>query len=174
MQTFGLSAAFVALAYAFAEGFGRAAHAQLLGDGLALTGAVLWGLTTVVIRSSKLASASAEKTLFYQLAVSAAVLFAFSVALNEPWPTQRLPILAIESLTFQTVIVAFVSYLIWFWLLRNYSATRISAFSFLTPLFGLIFSAALLQEAVGHRIILALIFVALGIYLVNRPQAAMR
>jgi drug/metabolite transporter (DMT)-like permease len=47
---------------------------------------------------------------------------------------------------------------------------RISAFTFLTPLFGLLFGALLLNEVIGVRLVVALVFVALGISLVNRPS----
>jgi drug/metabolite transporter (DMT)-like permease len=36
------------------------------------------------------------------------------------------------------VVVSFASYLVWFWLMRHYPATRVSAFTLLTPLFGLL------------------------------------
>ncbi len=169
-QMLGLIGAFAALAYAFEEGFHVQGSNQLLGDALGVAGAVLWGMTTLVIRTTTLASASAEKTLFYQLAVSAVLLFIFSAALGEAWPVRSVPAFGWMSLLFQTVVVAFASYLAWFWLLRNYSAMRISAFTFLTPLFGLLFGGWLLHEAIGARLVVALLFVALGISLVNRQR----
>jgi drug/metabolite transporter (DMT)-like permease len=170
LQAFGLVCAFLALAYAFAEGFGGAVHSsQAIGDALGLLGALLWGVTTLVVRTTRLASASPEKTLFYQLAVSCPILFGVSFLSGEHWP-QHIGWLGVFSLLFQTVVIAFASYLAWFWLLRHYSATRISAFTFLTPVSGLAFGSLLLGEPVSPRIIIALVFVALGIYLVNRPQ----
>jgi drug/metabolite transporter (DMT)-like permease len=170
LQSAGLVCAFLALAYAFQEGFGsfRASGTQLVGDGLGLLAGLLWGLTTLIVRSTRLSTASPEKALFYQLAVSCLILLGLSLVTGEAWPaTLAKP--AIASLVFQTVIVAFISYLAWFWLLRHYSATRISAFTFLTPVSGLVFGSLLLGEAVSPRIVTALLFVALGIYLVNRP-----
>ena len=61
------------------------ARAQLRGDALALAAGVLWGLTTLAIRTTKLATASAEKTLFYQIAVTAAVSPVLSLLLGERW-----------------------------------------------------------------------------------------
>lgn len=166
-QVVGLVGAFSALAYAFAEGFKTHAHEQLLGDGLALLAAVLWGLTTLVVRATRLSHTSPEKTLFYQLAVSALLTAAGSWLLGEPWPV-ALPAAALWSLLFQTVIVAFASYLVWFWLLRHYPATHVAACTFLTPMFGLLAGAWILSEPIGHRILIALACVALGILLVNR------
>jgi drug/metabolite transporter (DMT)-like permease len=172
MQSFGLLGAFLALAFAFEEGFSDHLTGQLVGDGLGLLGALLWGLTTLTVRVTRLASASAEKTLFYQLAISSPILIAASLATGESWPSANLPALAWISLLFQTGVVAFASFLTWFWLLRQYSATKISSFTFLTPLFGLLFGSLLLGEKIGARLLIAMLFVGLGIYLVNRPRQA--
>ncbi len=145
---------------------------QWLGDGAAIAAACCWGATTLLIRASSLASAAPEKTLFYQLAVSSAVLYAASLAAGERWPDGGVPAGAWISLAFQSAVVAFASYLAWFWLLARYPATRLSAFSFLTPVFGLAFGTLALGEAVSVRLVVALAFIAIGIWLVNRKPAA--
>lgn len=172
VQWAGLLIAFCAVAVAFSEGFGSAAGArQLRGDALALAAGVLWGLTTLVIRASALATASAEKTLFYQVAVTAIVAPLLSLALGET-PSLHYSAYAWGSLAAQTVIGAFASYLTWMWLLRHYPATRVSSFTFLTPLCALVFGVALLHEPLSARLVLALCGVAVGIVLVNRRSAA--
>ena len=170
-QLAGMACAFAALAYAFQEGFTSPVRTQWIGDGLALLAAVLWGSTTLVIRTTRLATAAPEKTLFYQLAGSGLLLALAALVRGEHWPAGGLPWWAWTSLAFQSVVVAFASYLAWFWLLARYPATRLSAFSFLTPVFGLLFAALALGEAVGSRLILAMAFVAIGIALVNRKTA---
>jgi drug/metabolite transporter (DMT)-like permease len=86
VQWAGLTLAFGGVALAFSEGFsGPGSATQLRGDALALAAGTLWGLTTLVIRSSKMATASAEKTLFYQVAVTAAIAPLLSLALGETW-----------------------------------------------------------------------------------------
>ena len=79
--------------------------------------------------------------------------------------------LAWAALLFQVVIVTFASYLLWFWLVRHYPATRLSSFTMLTPVFGLLLGAVLLAEPVTARLLIALATVAAGIYLVNRKAA---
>jgi drug/metabolite transporter (DMT)-like permease len=171
VQWAGLLIAFGAVAVAFSEGFGSAASArQLRGDALALAGGVLWGLTTLVIRSSALSTATAEKTLFYQVAVTAAVAPLLSLALGET-PSLHYSAYAWGSLAAQTVIGAFASYLTWMWLLRHYPATRVSSFTFVTPLCALVFGVALLHEPLTARLVTALSGVAVGIVLVNRRAA---
>ena len=172
-QAFGLVCTFLALAYAFSEAFTLPTRRQLVGDTLAIAAAVLWGATTLLVRATKLSVATPEKTLFYQLAASAPLLFAAAMLGGETWPVAPLSIWAWMSLAFQSVVVAFASYLAWFWLLRHYPATRVSAFSFLTPMFGLMFGALMLGEAISTRLIVALVFIALGIWMVNRkPRIA--
>jgi drug/metabolite transporter (DMT)-like permease len=136
-QLLGLSIAFVAVASAFAEGFSRpaAGDRQWIGDALGLLAAALWGATTLAIRASRLTSASAEKTLLYQLAVSGVLLALAALARRTPLPA-HLSTLAWSALAFQIVIVTFMSYLVWFWLVRTYPATRLASFTMLTPIFA--------------------------------------
>ncbi|QTD45682.1 DMT family transporter [Ottowia testudinis] len=172
VQWAGLACAFVGVAVALREGFAPdGAGVTWRGDLLGLAAGALWGLTTVTIRASRLARASPEKMLFYQVAVSAATLPLLSAALGEPWHWQW-SAFASTSIVVQTVIGAFVSYLVWMWLLAHYPATRISVFVFLTPIFALIAGALWLGEAVTVTLLLALALVAAGIVLVNKRAAA--
>jgi drug/metabolite transporter (DMT)-like permease len=171
VQWAGLVIAFAAVALAFSEGFwGQpAGPRQLRGDALGLMAGVLWGLTTLVIRSSRLATASAEKTLFYQVAVTAAVAPCLSLALGETWSLSY-SALAWGSIALQAVVGAFASYLVWMGLLRVYPATQLSSFTFLTPVFALVFGVMLLNEPLTVQLVLALVGVAAGIVLVNRKR----
>jgi drug/metabolite transporter (DMT)-like permease len=168
LQWLGLGLAFLALVFAMRESFvAPATDGQLFGDALALAAGLAWGLTTVTIRASALARTSAEKLLFYQVAVSAATLPLLSLALGERWVWQFSGFAA-TSLLLQTVVGAFASYLAWMWMLGRYPATRVSAFVFLTPLFALLFGALWLHEPLTPSLLAALALVAVGIVLVNR------
>lgn len=168
LQWLGLLVAFVAVAAAFSEGFTASrAQGQWVGDALGLLAGAFWGLTTLVIRGSRLATASAEKTLFYQVAVTALAAPLLSLALGEPWRLDYSP-MAWGSLALQAAAGAFGSYLAWMWLLRHYPATRLSSFTFLTPMFALVFGVLLLDEPLTLQLVLALGGVAIGIVLVNR------
>jgi drug/metabolite transporter (DMT)-like permease len=166
-QWAGLFAAFSAVAWAFAEGFaaGPGAH-QWWGDALGVAAALLWGATTLVIRATALSAAPAEKTLLYQLAVSGFLLGGAAIASGESWP-RSIGLLTMSSLAFQTVVVTFASYLTWFWLVRHYPATRIAAFTLLTPIAGLLAGVGLLGEPLTLRLSLALAAVVFGLALVN-------
>ncbi|RVU49079.1 DMT family transporter [Rubrivivax rivuli] len=169
-QLAGLALAFGGVVWAFAEGFAAPTLGpmQWVGDGLGLLAALLWGLTTLTLRGSKLATAAPEKTLLWQLGVSGVALTAAGLLHGEVWPAV-VGALPWAALAFQTVIVSFVSYLVWFWLLRHYPATRISAFTLLTPMFGLLAGVLLLNEPLTLRLGVALVAVCGGIALVNRP-----
>jgi drug/metabolite transporter (DMT)-like permease len=174
-QVLGLVTAFAGVVWAFFEGLmsPSAGSRQWLGDALGIAAAVLWGLTTLVLRGSRLSTALPEKTLLYQLLVSGAALGAASLAAGETWPLDGAALsgITLASLLFQTVIVTFGSYLVWFWLVRHYPATRLSAFTLLTPVFGLLAGVLLLGEPATPRLLVALAAVAGGIALVNRrPQ----
>lgn len=178
-QWIGVGLAFAGIALAFADGFtkplapGASALAGLAGDALGILGGAMWAATTVVVRSTRLAHASASKTLFYQLAVSAVVLLGLAALLGQITFAHITPV-SIASLAYQSVIVAFVSYLSWFWLLTRYIASRLSVFTFLSPLFGVAFGVMLLGESVGWRFMSAAALVLTGIALVNAPARKRR
>jgi drug/metabolite transporter (DMT)-like permease len=168
-QWAGLVIAFGGVAAAFAEGLAAplAGPRQWLGDTLGVAAAVLWASTTLVIRAGPLSQASAEKTLLYQLAISGLLLAALAAASGPALP-RPLSALAIGSLVFQTVVVAFASFLAWFWLVRHYPATRLASFTLLTPVAGLLFGVLLLSEPLTVPLLTGLSAVVAGIVLVNR------
>jgi drug/metabolite transporter (DMT)-like permease len=175
LQLLGLGIAFGGVAWAFAEGLtGGADHGKRwIGDALGLLAAVLWGSNTLAIRGSRLATASPEQTLYYQLALSGPLLVAASLLAGEVWPAPlQLGLRPWLLMAFQAVVISFASYLLWFWLLRRYPATRVTAFTLLTPLFGLLAGVGLLGEPLTLRLGVACAAVVAGLALVNRRPAA--
>ena len=164
----GLVAAFVGMAVALGGGGIGLGHEALIGDILCLLGGVAWGLTTVVIRASRLKMASAEKTVLYQLVVSVPILLAASLAWGEAGITNLSPAVA-GAFAYTVIGTVVVGYTTWFWLMRTYSAASLHSFTFLTPLFGVLAGHFLLGEKIGAAIVIGLTLVAIGIWLVNRP-----
>jgi len=167
-QWTGIVLAFLGVVLAFADGFSTAEGSTLVGDAFGVIAAVLWGALTVLIRATRLTSISATKTLFYQLGFSALVLPLVSLVAGEPGIIALTP-KVVASVAYQGVIVAFASYLAWFWLLTRYLAGRLAVFSFLTPLFGVAFGVILLAEPLSAAFLAATLLVGAGIVLVNRP-----
>ncbi|GAB4355723.1 MAG: DMT family transporter [Gammaproteobacteria bacterium] len=168
LQVVGLVSAFAGIVVAFGESLAIPDPRVLVGDAMLVGAAVLWGATTVLIKASALATAAPSKTLLYQLGVSALVLPPAALLLGEGGIRQVTPLM-VGSLLYQAVWVAFITYLVWFWLVRHYPAARLASFTFLTPLFGVMAGGWLLAEPVTPWLILALLLVGAGIYLVNRP-----
>lgn len=169
VQWAGLLIAFSAVGVAFSEGFLHSSPVvgQWKGDAMGLAAGMFWGLTTLAIRTTKVATVQAEKSLFYQLGVTALVCPVVSLALGETWGFNY-SAMAWGSLFLQTAVGAFASYLAWMWMLRHYPATQMSTFTFLTPLFALVFGVVLLGEPLTLQLVLALVGVAAGIVLVSR------
>jgi drug/metabolite transporter (DMT)-like permease len=165
LQWAGVLLSFCGIVLAFSDGF-FSARSTARGDLFGIIGAVLWAATTVLIRATALARVSAPKTLFYQLAVSALMLPLASIAMGERGVVAWTP-LAIGSLAFQSVLVAFASYLAWFWLLTRYLAARLAVFSFLSPLFGVLAGVLVLGESLTPTFAAAALLVGSGIVLVN-------
>lgn len=164
-QWSGVLLAFAGLVLAFID---RAAGGSMLGDTFGVLGALFWAATTVLIRATALAKVTATKVLLYQLAVSAAVMFPLSWLLGE----RGIGVLSAPTLwamAYQIVVVAFISYLAWFWLLTRYLAGRLLVFSFLTPLFGVWFGMLLMGDQPSLHFLAAAAMVVGGIVLVNLP-----
>jgi drug/metabolite transporter (DMT)-like permease len=167
LQIIGLCAAFLGILLAFRESLILPTMKMLLGDLMVVGAAVFWGATTVLIKAGPLVRIRPSKTLLYQLTVSTVILMAGSWLKHETGLVSLTP-WVIGSLFYQTVWVAFITYLVWFWLLRNYPPSRLASFTFLTPLLGVLFGGLLLKEPVSPLVVISLLLVGSGIYLVNR------
>lgn len=165
LQWAGILLAFGGIIAAFGDGF-LASPASLLGDTFGVIAGILWAATTVWIRATGLTRISATKVLFYQLGVSAVSMPLASWLMGEPGVIALTPV-ALGSLVYQGAIVAFASYLAWFWLLTRYLAGRLAVFGFLTPLFGVLAGVAVLSEPLRPAFITAVLMVGMGIGLVN-------
>ncbi len=139
---------------------------QLLGDALGMLAGLLWAVTTIVVKASRLTEASASKVTFYQLSIGAVMLLAVSPFLPYGADT-RMSAWAWGSILWQAVIIAFVSYLVWFWLMKTYSASKLSIASFLTPIFGVAFGVLVLDETVTVHFTGGAVLILIGIALVN-------
>lgn len=169
LQWTGIGIAFIGIVVTFIRpqqiGVNTFQQQMLWGDLYALAAAIAWAATTVTVRLSSLAQAAVTQTLFYQLAGSFILLLGLAFFMGQA-VVQWTP-LVIGSLAFHTLIVSFASFLAWFWLLRNYLASRLGVFSFLTPLFGIIFGVWLLDENIEANFIFGTALVLLGILVVS-------
>ena len=168
LQWLGIALAFggIALAFLGRSQPGSAVPGNVLwGDFLGLLGGVAWAATTVVVRCSTLSKAPATQTLLYQLIGAFVLLLAGALATGQARFNPTAQVWA--SLAFHSLVVSFASFLVWFWLLRHYLASRLGVFSFLTPLFGMVFGVWLLNEPIEMSFLLGAVPVLIGIVLVS-------
>ena len=78
------------------------------------------------------------------------------------------------SLGYLILVLSLGATFLWFWLLRHGEASRVSAFYFLTPVFGLALGALLLGESVRPLDGVGLVTVAAGIVLVQSSRGMPR
>jgi drug/metabolite transporter (DMT)-like permease len=168
LQWLGITLAFGGIALTFLGRSTQVSSASghaVWGDFLGLLGGVAWAATTVVVRSSTLSKAPATQTLLYQLIGAFVLLLAGAFATGQARFNPTPAVWA--SLAFHSLVVSFASFLVWFWLLRHYLASRLGVFSFLTPLFGIVFGAWLLNEPIEMGFLLGAVPVMAGIVLVS-------
>ncbi|MGO9419646.1 DMT family transporter [Roseiarcus sp.] len=168
VQWAGLVLAFVGVALAM---IGRTPGGGLLGDALALLAAALWGATTLVIKATPLRRADPIKVLLYQIAVAALVAPFAAVAFGEPSPTHA-SATTLAALLWQGIAVVGVSYSLWFWVLKHYSAPQLSAFTFVSPLVGVFAGWRVFEDAITPAFAVAIALVVAGLTLVTRPRRA--
>jgi drug/metabolite transporter (DMT)-like permease len=168
-QWLGLVLSFAGIVIAFGVPAPASDPHQVLGDLMLVGAAAAWAATTLVIKVSALNRVSAEKTLLYQLAVSAPLLAVGAAAFGEH--IDAMPsALALGAFAYQTLWVASVTFPVWFALIVRYSAGRLSAFTFLAPLCGVAAGHTVLNEPLTPAFALAVVLVAAGLVFVNRPQ----
>jgi len=171
VQVGGLVLAFAGMTAAFAEKM-LAAGGSLTGDLLCLLGGALWASTTLCIRlSPALAAAPPATVLWLQLAGSAPILVVTSYLWGEVTPFPPIGGVAWLALFYQTVVIAFASYLAWFRLIKVYPAARIAGFTFLAPLFGIVAGWAILGESLSWGLLAGVVAIAIGMRMINtRPE----
>jgi drug/metabolite transporter (DMT)-like permease len=168
-QWTGLALSFAGIALAFGLPTPAADPRQLIGDVMMLGAAIGWAATTLIIKASSLNRVSAEKVMLYQLVVSAPVLGLCALLFGEHMSAMP-SALALGALGYQIVWVVSVTFVVWFALIARYSANRLTAFTFLTPLFGVAAGHLVLGEPLTPAFAAAVALVAAGLVLVNRAR----
>lgn len=162
----GMALAFAGVALVFADKVTLPSRMALLGDLMVFGAALCWAGTVLVIKMTRLSTAPPEKSMLYQLGVSAVVTLPF-IPLGGP-ALRDVGWLPTATLAFQALFIVSITYLAFFRLVQRYSAASLSSFAFLTPLTGVTASALLLDEPLSPQIGLALGLIGGGLLLVNR------
>jgi drug/metabolite transporter (DMT)-like permease len=167
----GLALSFAGVALAIGVPQANVDADVLLGDLLIVAGGALWAATTLLIKATALLKAPAEKGLGYQVAISIPIL-AFAAWVSGERLTHMPGPLSLSLLAYQSFWVVGLTFLLWFALIKTYSASKLSAFTFITPLFGVVASYFILHDTLTITFGVAALLVIAGLYLVNRPEVA--
>jgi drug/metabolite transporter (DMT)-like permease len=166
LKGLGLVLAFAGIFFVF-QGKPKAAKSTMIfGDILQIAAAVFWGATTVYIKKFMAEKIHPINTFLYQLVFSIPILLIVSLVLESRWIYQ-IDLTIIASMFYQSIIMAFISLVIWFKLIHEYSVSRLTAFTFFTPIFGVLFGIVLLGEEFTSSLMVGLPLVCLGIFIVN-------
>jgi drug/metabolite transporter (DMT)-like permease len=168
LQWAGLGLSFIGVALAIGIPQADVDASILRGDLLIVGGGALWAATTLMVKASRLGQAPPEKALAYQVAISIPIL-AFAALVSGETLTRVPGLLAISVMAYQAFWVVGLTFLLWFGLVKAYSASKLSAFSFITPLFGVVASYFILHDRLTPIFGAAALLVIAGLYLVNRP-----
>ncbi|MES2752504.1 MAG: DMT family transporter [Pseudomonadota bacterium] len=168
LQWAGLALSFAGVALAIGVPQASVDARVILGDLLVMGGGILWAATTLVVKATKLLQAPAEKTLAYQIAMSIPIL-AFGALVSGESITHMPGPVAWASMAYQTFWIVGITFLIWIFLIKSYSASKLSSFTFMTPLFGVIGGYFIMHDTLTLAFAGAALLVMAGLYLVNRP-----
>ncbi len=164
-KSVGLGFALCGVAWALLDREGGSAN--IWGDLAALGAAIGWAVTALLAKASPLNRVKPEMQLFWQVLVSAPILLIAAMFAGDL--IRDLQPIHVLGLAFQIVIVVSAGFIFWLWLLSIYPASGVASFSFLSPVLSVGLGWLLLGEKVGPNLIGALVLVAIGILLINRP-----
>ena len=165
----GLALSFAGVALAIGVPQTNVDATVLLGDLLIVAGGALWATTTLIVKTTALIKAPAEKGLGYQVALSIPIL-ALAAWISGETITHVPGPLSLALLAYQAFWVVGLTFLLWFALVKTYSASKLSAFTFVTPLFGVAASYFILHDTLTIAFGIAALLVIAGLYLVNKPD----
>ena len=165
----GLGLSFAGVALAIGVPQANVDADVLLGDLMIVGGGALWAATTLIAKGTALRNAAPEKALGYQVALSVPILGLAAWISGETIARVPGP-LAMSLMAYQAVWVVGLTFLLWFALVQTYSASKLSAFTFITPLFGVVASYFIMHDTLTLAFGAAALLVIAGLYLVNKPS----
>jgi drug/metabolite transporter (DMT)-like permease len=168
-QWLGLAISFAGVALAIGVPQPNVDSHVLLGDLMIVGGAALWAATTLVAKGTRLRFAAPEKALGYQVATSIPILGLAAWLFGETITHTPAP-LSLGLMAFQAIWVVGTTFTLWFALVKAYSASKLSAFTFITPLFGVVGSYFIMHDTLSLAFGAAAVLVIAGLFLVNRPS----
>lgn len=166
LKIVGLILAFLGIFFVFKGKPSTYSKMMLVGDLCEIMAAIFWGATTIYIKKFLAQRVHPINTFLYQLAFSIPIMLLGALLLEDTWVKEfTLPV--VSSLFYQSVIVAFASYLAWFKLIHMYPVAQLSVFTFLTPVFGVFSGVVFMKDQLTTGLLSGLVLVCVGIYCTN-------
>ena len=168
----GFAAAFLGIVVMFAEKLGTGGAHALFGDALVIVAALVWGIQSLYLRQ-KLKGIDPFRIAAWTQLVAVPVFLLITLIQGLELPDFTEPAV-IVSIGYNGFVGTGLVMVLWVRLLAEYPPTRVSAFMFLTPVFGLFMSGLILVEPLTLYMLAGAALVAAGIYLVNTDHRTMR
>ena len=168
----GTGLAFLGVLLLFTGGGDLNPGASHLGDGLVLGAASVWGIRIVFLKHFPRQTRT-ETIQVWQFLIGGPILTALGLAF-ENIRDIHLDRSVIVSFLYLAVVSSAVGYFLWTYLVQKEVATKVAPFMFLSPVFGVMASSAILGERITGQILVSLGLVGAGIFLVNWQKAGGR
>lgn len=136
------------------------------GDSLMLISGFLLGVLGVYTKKL-VQRINAYKLLLWEMILALPLFFGLGMIFERSY-SHIISLSLILSVMYQGIVVAGFCFVAWTLLLKRHSASKVSAFMFATPLFGVGLSSLILREPVTLYLVIGAILVASGIYVVNK------
>ena len=164
----GMALSFTGVALLFSESLTLKAHPYLLGDVMVLFSAIFLGARHVYLKRLT-QDIHPARVLIWQAGLSLPVFFLLSLIFERDFPLV-LDGSILGALLYQGLVVAGFCFIVITSLLRRYQASKLTVFSFITPVFGILLSKYLLGEGLSTALLSSLVLVAIGIAIVNHES----
>ncbi len=164
----GFIATFAGIIVLFGEKLGTGGEYTLLGDGLVIFGALIWGMQSLFLRVKLQGIDPFRITAWTQLVAVPFFLF-FALLRGGEFPDFSNPLVSV-NVAYNGLMGTGLVMVLWVRLLADYPPSRVSAFMFLTPVFGVFLSGLILLEPMSRYMLTGAALVAAGIYFVNTDR----
>ncbi len=161
----GFAAASLGMTLLFGDRLSSSGGSTWLGDVIVILAAVLWAVQSIFLKM-RLRSFDAFRITAWTQLLAVPPFFLIASLRGEPWPDLG-DANVLAGVGYNGLIGTGLAMIPWLWLLKDYPAGRVSAFMFLTPVFGVFLGALLLAEPLTTLMLGGAILISAGIYLVN-------
>ena len=165
LKVVGMVVSFTGVVLIFAESLALGNLQYLSGDLMVLTSALLLGARQVYAKWLTQGIHPA-KLLLYQASLSLPVFFLLSALFESHIAYTFTPEIT-AAVLYQGLVIAGFCFIVATSLLRRYRASRLGAFGFITPVFGVLLSNLLLGEGLTTGLLASMLLVGAGIAIVN-------